>query len=209
MVAKIIAFTNRPEKTLLLYPKNNNSIDAKYARAIAYLRLPDLDKGIKEINSLIDNNSQDPFFPELLGQMLFENGQVYESISELQKSANLLPNNPIILLSLARAQIELFDKQENNKAILNLKNILQRMPHNIAAWKLLSIAEARNNNINAAQLASAEAYYLLGKYNLAVKFAKKSRISFKKNSPNDIRALDIIFFSNEKINRLKASENIE
>ena len=36
----------------------------------------DLDKGIKEINDLIYNNSKDPFFPELLGQMLFENGQI-------------------------------------------------------------------------------------------------------------------------------------
>jgi len=209
MVAKIIAFTNRPGKTLLLYPKSNKSIDAKYARAIAYLRLPDFDKGMKEINDLIANNSQDPFFPELLGQMLFENGQIYESLSALQKASDLLPNNPIILLSLSRAQIEFSGKLENNKAIVNLKNILLNMPENIAAWKLLSIAEARNNNISLAQLASAESYYLLGEYELAIKFAKKSRISFKKNDPSDIRALDIIFFSEERINKLRAKQNID
>ena len=209
MVAKIIAFTNRPGKTLLLYPKSNKSIDAKYARAIAYLRLPDFDKGMKEINGLIANNSQDPFFPELLGQMLFENGQIYESLSALQKASDLLPNNPIILLSLSRAQIEFSGKLENNKAIVNLKNILLNMPENIAAWKLLSIAEARNNNISLAQLASAESYYLLGEYELAIKFAKKSRISFKKNDPSDIRALDIIFFSEERINKLRAKQNID
>jgi len=209
MVAKIIAFTNSPGKTLLLYPKSNKSIDAKYARAIAYLRLPDFDKGMKEINDLIANNSQDPFFPELLGQMLFENGQIYESLSALQKASDLLPNNPIILLSLSRAQIEFSGKLENNKAIVNLKNILLNMPENIAAWKLLSIAEARNNNISLAQLASAESYYLLGEYELAIKFAKKSRISFKKNDPSDIRALDIIFFSEERINKLRAKQNID
>ena len=209
IVAKIIAFTNRPGKTLLLYPKNNKNIDAKYARAIAYLRLPDLDKGIKEINNLIYNNTKDPFFPELLGQMLFENGQIYESISALQKAAELLPNNPIILLSLSRAQIEFSGELENNKAIVNLKKILKNVPENIAAWKLLSIAEARNNNIGLAQLASAESYYLLGEYNLALQFANKSRISFKKKSPSDIRALDIIFFSKDKINKLRAAENID
>ena len=209
MVAKIIAFTNRPGKTLLLYPKSNKNIDAKYARAIAYLRLPDLDKGIKEINDLIDNNSQDPFFPELLGQMLFENGQIYESINALQKASDILPNNPIILLSLSRAQIELSEKSENNKAIVNLKNILQNMPENIAAWKLLSIAEARNNNIGLAQLASAESYYFLGEYELAIKFANKSRISLIKKSPRDIRALDIIFFSKKNISKLRSEENIK
>jgi len=208
MVAKIIAFTNRPGKTLLLYPKSNKNIDAKYARAIAYLRLPDLDKGIKEINDLIDNNSQDPFFPELLGQMLFENGQIYESINALQKASDILPNNPIILLSLSRAQIELSEKSENYEAIDNLKNILQKMPENIAAWKLLSIAEARNNNIGLAQLASAESYYFLGEYELAIKFANKSRISLIKKSPHDIRALDIIFFSKKNINKLRSAENI-
>jgi len=203
MVAKIIAFTESPGKTLLLYPKNNLNIDAKYARAIAYLRLPDLKKGIKEIDSLIMEHTGDPFFPELLGQMLFENGQIYKSIKELQKSADLLPDNPVILLSLARSQIEYGAKKENNEAIINLKNILKIKPYNIAAWKLLSIAEARNNNMGLAQLASAESYFLLGKFNLAIQFAEKARISFKKNSPSDIRALDIIFFSKEKLNKLR------
>ena len=48
-------------KTLLLYPKSSSQIDAKYARAIAYLRLPDLDKGIKEIKELINLDRNDPF----------------------------------------------------------------------------------------------------------------------------------------------------
>ena len=96
--------------------------------------------------------------------MLFENGKVYESISELQKSSDLLPNNPIILLALSRSQVESGEEKENNKAINNLKKLLQIKPKNIAAWKLLSIAEARNNNISLAQLASAESYFLLGKW---------------------------------------------
>ena len=199
IVAKIIAFTNNPGKTLLLYPKTSSEIDAKYARAIAYLRLPDLDKGIKEINNLINLNKNDPFFPEVLGQMLFENGQIFKSIEQLQISSNLLPNNPIILLSLARSQVEYGKEKENNEAISNLKIILKAIPRNIAAWKLLSIAEARNNNIGEAQLASAEAYFLLGEYSLSIQFAEKARISFKKSSPSDIRALDIIFFSKEKL----------
>ena len=198
IVAKIIAFTNTPGKTLLLYPKTSSEIDARYARAIAYLRLPDLDKGIKEISHLINLDNSDPFFPEVLGQMLFENGQIFESIKQLQISANLLPKNPVILLSLARSQVEYGKEKENNEAISNLKNILEVIPKNIAAWKLLSIAEARNNNIGLAQLASAEAYFLSGQYNLSIQFAEKARISFKKNSPSDIRALDIIFFSKEK-----------
>ena len=203
IVAKIIAFTNTPGKTLLLYPKSSSQIDAKYARAIAYLRLPDLDKGIKEIKELINLDRNDPFFPEVLGQMLFENGQIFQSIKQLKISAQLLPNNPYILLSLARSQIEYGENKENNDAIHNLKQVLKIIPKNIAAWKLLSIAEARNNNIGLAQLASAEAYFLLGQYALSIQFAEKARIAFKKQSPSDIRALDIIFFSKEKLARIE------
>ena len=203
IVAKIIAFTNTPGKTLLLYPRNSSQIDAKYARAIAYLRLPDLDKGIKEIKELINLDRNDPFFPEVLGQMLFENGQIFQSIKQLKISAQLLPNNPYILLSLARSQIEYGENKENNDAINNLKQVLEIIPKNIAAWKLLSIAEARNNNIGLAQLASAEAYFLLGQYALSIQFAEKARIAFKKQSPSDIRALDIIFFSKEKLARIE------
>ena len=203
IVAKIIAFTNTPGKTLLLYPRSSSQIDAKYARAIAYLRLPDLDKGIKEIKELINLDRNDPFFPEVLGQMLFENGQIFQSIKQLKISAQLLPNNPYILLSLARSQIEYGENKENNDAINNLKQVLEIIPKNIAAWKLLSIAEARNNNIGLAQLASAEAYFLLGQYALSIQFAEKARIAFKKQSPSDIRALDIIFFSKEKLARIE------
>ncbi len=202
IVAKIIAFTNSPGKTLLLYPKNSSQIDAKYARAIAYLRLPDLDKGIKEIKELIHIDKNDPFFPEVFGQMLFENGQIFESIEQLKISSELLPNNSIILLSLARSQIEYGKSKENNEAILNLKKVLEIMPKNIAAWKLLSIGEARNNNLGLAQLASAEAYFLMGQHSLAIQFAEKAKISFKKGSPSDIRALDIIFFSKEKLMKI-------
>ena len=203
IVAKIIAFTNTPGKTLLLYPRSSSQIDAKYARAIAYLRLPDLDKGINEIKELINLDRNDPFFPEVLGQMLFENGQIFQSIKQLKISAQLLPNNPYILLSLARSQIEYGENKENNDAINNLKQVLKIIPKNIAAWKLLSIAEARNNNIGLAQLASAEAYFLLGQYALSIQFAEKARIDFKKQSPSDIRALDIIFFSKEKLARIE------
>ena len=203
IVAKIIAFTNTPGKTLLLYPRSSSQIDAKYARAIAYLRLPDLDKGIKEIKELINLDRNDPFFPEVLGQMLFENGQIFQSIKQLKISAQLLPNNPYILLSLARSQIEYGENKENNDAINNLNKVLKIIPKNIAAWKLLSIAEARNNNIGLAQLASAEAYFLLGQYALSIQFAEKARIAFKKQSPSDIRALDIIFFSKEKLARIE------
>ena len=114
-----------------------------------------------------------------------------------------LPNNPIILLALSRSQVEYGNIEEIHKAKIHLKNIINRQSENIAAWRLLSIVEARLNNIELAQLASAESYFLLNEYNLAIQFAKKARLLFKKDSPNDIRAQDIIYFSNERLKILQ------
>ena len=156
--------------------------------------------------SLIKEHPNDPFFPELLGQMYFENGKIYESIRMYKKSNKILPNNNIILLALSRSQIEYGEIEEINEAKINLKNIVNSQPNNVAAWRLLSIVEAKLDNIELAQLASAELYFLLNDYNLAIQFAKKSRLLFEKDSPNDIRAQDIIYFSNEKLRILQEEE---
>ena len=199
MVAKIIAFTQPPGRTLLLYPKNDDSLVSHYARAIAYLRMPDLKKGLKEINYLIKNNPKDPYFPELLGQMLFENGKIKKAITALKVSSDLLPSDPTIMLSLARAQIEANEKNQTVSALKNIKKIIKIDTENILAWRLMSIAEERLENHGLANLAAAEEAYRMGEFRLAIKFAEKSRKIFKEGTPNDLRAQDIIFFASKRI----------
>ena len=135
--------------------------------------------------------------------MYFENGELFESIQMYERANNKIPNNPIILLALSRAQVEFGNTEEILKAKSHLKSLLNIQEKNIAAWRLLSIVEARLDNIELAQLASAESYFLLNEYRLAIQFAEKARELFKKNSPNDIRAQDIIYFSNEKLKSLQ------
>ena len=199
MVAKIIAFTKSPGKTLLLYPSENGSLVNSYARAIAYFKMPDLEKGLKEINALIKNNPEDPYFPELLGQMLFENGEIEKAIEALELSSKLLPTEPNIMLALANAQMEAEKKHLTLKARKNLNEIIKIAPDKIFAWRLLSIAEERLGNRGNANLAAAEEAYRSGKFKLAIIFAEKARKNFNKGAPNDLRAEDIIFFAERNI----------
>ena len=67
-----------PGKTLLT-SKSNNIYD-KYARAIAYFRIPMYDEAILMINSLLNDYPNDPFFLELKGQIYAENGKVEKAI---------------------------------------------------------------------------------------------------------------------------------
>jgi predicted Zn-dependent protease len=50
------------------------SVSARYGRAIAYYRIPELKKALDLIDGLIQQEPNNPYFHELKGQMLFENG---------------------------------------------------------------------------------------------------------------------------------------
>ena len=57
----------------------------RYARAIAYYRIPDLPKALALVDGLIAELPKDPYFLELKGQILFENGRVDEADRALSR----------------------------------------------------------------------------------------------------------------------------
>src|SRR4051812_32905769 len=69
--AKLIAFLQPPASVLGRYKENDRSLVARYARAIAYYRFPDLKRALPLIDGLIAEHADDPYFFELKGQMLF------------------------------------------------------------------------------------------------------------------------------------------
>src|ERR1700676_2884654 len=50
---KLHAFLDPPSKTLAAYPETDSSVLARYARAIAYYRMPNLDKALPAVDGLI------------------------------------------------------------------------------------------------------------------------------------------------------------
>jgi len=80
MVVKLDAFLREPRVVLDRYPAGAG-VTARYARAIALYRLPDLERALSEIDGLIALHPEDPYFHELKGQMLFEHGQVEKAIA--------------------------------------------------------------------------------------------------------------------------------
>src|SRR5262249_16193474 len=79
MRAKLIGFLQPLAAVLKQYPESNTSLDARYARSIAYYRKADLKKAVPLIDGLIAEKPEDPYFQELKGQMLFENGRGAEA----------------------------------------------------------------------------------------------------------------------------------
>src|SRR3546814_9647845 len=92
------------------YPESDTSLPARYARAIAYYRVPDIEKALTEIAALLREKPGDPYFHELKGQMLLEHGRVAEAVPEYEAAAQALPEEAQIRQALATAQIALARK---------------------------------------------------------------------------------------------------
>jgi predicted Zn-dependent protease len=156
MIAKLSGFMNPPDQTLMTWPVTDKSIPARYARAVAYYKMPDLKKSLAEIDSLIKEKPSDPFFHELNGQILFENGHVAEAMQAYAKAASLLPTSPLILTDYAKVLIATDNKENIVRAQRTLEraNVLDNS--NPDSWHNLAIAYGKLNNLGMFYLASAE-----------------------------------------------------
>src|SRR3546814_221 len=112
MRAKLIGFLQPMSQVLQSYPESDKSLPARYARAIAYYRVPNIDKAVTEIDALLQERPDDPYFHELKGQMLLEHGRVAESVPEYEAAVRVLPQSAQIRQALATAQVALDTRSE-------------------------------------------------------------------------------------------------
>ncbi len=191
MVAKLYAFLNSPGRTLRAYRENDTSLTARYARAIAYYRIPDVERAIGEIDSLLREFPKDPWFQELKGQILFENGHIALSIAPHERAVALRPDAPLLRLGLARAQMEINDPEFTKKAIKNLVVAARAEPNYAPHWHFLGIAYGRDKQLAQSSLALAEASLLRKEFVDAEYHAEKAKRGLAAGSPAYLRAEDI------------------
>ena len=154
--AKLAAFTEPPSTTLAKYSEQDRSVLARYARAIAHYRIPDLDKALPEVDGLIRDYPSDPYFRELKGQMLFENGHIKEAVQPYEQAVRLDPAAPLLRIGLAQVYVEDNDPAENKRAIAYLSDALRTEDKEVDAWHLLATAYGRDNQMGMAALSLAE-----------------------------------------------------
>lgn len=198
MLAKLTGFLSAPSATLARYKDGDTSIAARYARAIAYYRIPDLPKALPLIDGLIKDEPDNAYFYELKGQMLFENGRLEEAIAPYRKAVELQPNDAPLRVDLARAMIERNDPALNKEAIVHLQRATRREPVNAFAWSQLAIAYGRDNQLGMSSLAQAEAALARNNKREAFIQATRAQKQFDQGSRGWIRAQDIIAASRRK-----------
>jgi predicted Zn-dependent protease len=190
--AKIIGFMLPVQDVLYRYPMSNTSSQARYARAMVFMRQPDFKKALVEINSLIKEEPKNPYFYEVLGQIYVSLAQPMKGVAPYQKSVDLLPDAPELRVALAAAQVATSQKKIEEQAIGNLKIAVQQDPDNPFAWYQMAQAYSDLGNAPMADLATSERYYTVGDLRKAAVFALRSRQKLAKGSPDWERANDIL-----------------
>ena len=191
MIAKFTGFILSPATTLSRYKEDDKSVAARYARAIAYYRLPDMKRALPMIDELIAEEPDNAYFWELKGQMLFENGRGGEALAPYQKAVELMPNEATLRVGLAQAMIERADPALNKEAITHLRRATQREPLNAFAWSQLAIAYGRDDQLGMSALSSAEAALARGNKREARLQAARAEKMLPRGSPGWIRLQDI------------------
>ena len=198
MQAKLRGFIDNPRRTLRTYPVSDKSQPARYARSIAYHKSANFEAALSEVDGLIEEAPNDPFFHELRGQILFESGQVTASIDPLSRAVELLPNAPMLRFGLARAQIATNEPPRNRAAIEHLRAVVDRDPDAGAAWRELAVAYGRDGQLGLSSLSSAEFSVRAGRKRDAKYHAARAQRLLPSGSPGWLRAQDIEIAAGKK-----------
>jgi predicted Zn-dependent protease len=203
MQAKLIGFIRNQGQTLARYPATDTSAPARYARTIAYYRVNRLPDAQRELNSLIAENPNNPYYQELMGQILFDSGRAAESIPYHRRSLELIPSQPLFQINLARALNAANGRAGADEAVPILQAAIAQEPDNAFAWRELAQARNLQGNEPLAELASAEQNFAIGNYPAALSFAERARRSLPRNTPSYQRASDLVNFAGEQVREMQ------
>ena len=200
MRAKLIGFMQPLDNVLRIYPETNSSVPARYARSAAYYLEGNLAVAVPLIDSLIALAPKNPYFFELKGQMLFENGRIQESLEPYRRSVELAPEEPLLRTALARAQIETGDTALLIETKKHLKAAASREPEMREVWRLTTIVNGRLGRMGEMALAQAEFELLGGEHVAARTLADRAIDQLPTGTPGWLRAQDIRAEAQQRIN---------
>jgi predicted Zn-dependent protease len=192
MKAKLAGYILPPKEVFNRYPLSDKSEEARYARAMVYSRVPNLKAALAEINGLIKDEPNNPYFYEVLGQIYVNMAKPELGIPAFQKSVDLLPDAPQLRVGLAAAQLATENVAYAKPALANLRAALLVENDDAFSWYETAQAYSDLNNQPMADLSTAEQMYAVGAYAQAARFARKAQHGLAQGSRDWERANDIM-----------------
>ena len=192
--AKLSGFLDNPRIVFNRYPTSDQSLPAFYARTIAKCRSGGAQACGADLDTLIAQKPENPYFWELKGEFLIRWGRGGEAIAPLRKAVTLAPRESLTRIMLAQALLASNNTRNADEAITVLRQALVKENTNPLGYRLLSQAYGRKQLIAQADLASAQSNLYSNKLTQAKKFAKRAKAQFKRGSPGWIKADDIVSY---------------
>lgn len=196
--AKIFGFLASTRRVFTLYPPEDESIYAYYARAVAHHRTGARDLAIEHVDELLRREPENPYFLELKGQIFFENGLPEQAIEPYRAAIALQPESVLFRIGLAQALLAKRDQPIDEAKLREAHDALvfatapTREPENAFAWMLRSIIYEERSDEPRTQWAVAEARLIGGAYPEAFQRATRALEGLPPGSIEAQRANDII-----------------
>jgi predicted Zn-dependent protease len=196
--AKIIAFTESQQQVFTRYPKSNSTLPAIYAHAVSYMRRGDLKQMLPLTDKLISAIPQNPYFWELKAQGLLESGRTAQALENIQKARKLLPNNGLLQMMEAEILVAIGDTASADQALKVLQLARRTEAGTPNLYKTAATAYGLKGDIGRAELATAEYAFAAGDRSLALEKSKRATKILKKDTPEWVRAQDILNAASRK-----------
>jgi len=192
MRAKLAGYMDRPGVVFNRYPATDNSLPARYARAIArFFGGPGgLQGALADIDGLIRDRPDNPYFHELKGDLLVRSGKVAEAVPYLRQALKLLPDASLIRVELASALLAAQASTSTPEATELLRKSLNE-DQNPRAYRLLANAYG-SQRAPEADAMMAQALFLEGDIKQAQIFAKRAQRGLQSGTPVWLKNDDII-----------------
>jgi predicted Zn-dependent protease len=190
--AKLAGFVLPVNEALRRYPVSDTSEVARYARAMIYLRQPQLTKALSEVASLIQDEPNNPYFYEVQGQIYLSMAKAADAIPAYQKAVDLKPQAPGLRQELAVAELATDRADMSQAALANLKVASLVEDDDMFTWYETAQAYSNLKNVPMANLSTAESLYAAGAMKQAAQFAARARRDLTQGTADWERANDIM-----------------
>lgn len=211
VLAKLEAYLENPDSLLKEY-KNKNDERSNYIKSIAFSRKGKLTESLQLLDQIIEkkipttfeivkklksDKSELGFLFELKGQILFEGGDIQNSVIAYNQSLNLLApqDGALAKISFASAILTLKTKDHDllKIAIKSLESAQEFENENPFLFKQLATAYSKIDEEGKSLLALAEFNLLIGQKEKCRDYAKEAKEKLdKSDKANMLRADDLL-----------------
>ncbi len=193
MRAKIAAYMEGGQAVQRLFRGNPRGIPARYGDAIATYLNGNPRTALQKVDALIAEMPRNAYLQELRGDILIKASRAEEAANAYARALSLAPGTPGLLqVGYGQALLATGKPDLVKKAASELQTGLSREPEFANGYRYLAQAYGQLGDIAAAELATAEGHFHLGRYQDAKIFATRAQKRMKRGTPGWLRAQDII-----------------